>query len=149
MTKNGSAVADIVNIVERGDRAAERDRERPVARARNAKPSRARTRAAPGPPRAGRRRARSSERRDAHDGERDRIDREREPQQPGRAERAADQRAGREAERARRLHQAVGARGVGVARRRGHERELGRLADRDAEAEQRRRAAAAPTASRR
>ncbi len=78
------------------------------------------------------------ERGDADDDERERVDREREPQQPGRAERAAEQRAGGEAERADGLHQPVGARGVASAARRGrHERELRRLADGDAEPEQR------------
>ena len=76
------------------------------------------------------------QRRGGHDDERQRVQREGEPEQTGRAERAADERAGGEAERAGGFHQAVGPRGVGVRPGcRGDERELGRLADRDAEAE--------------
>ena len=77
------------------------------------------------------------EAREPDDHERQGVDGEREPQQSGGAEHAAEQRAGREAERAHRLHQPVGARDAVLAGCCGHERELSRLADRDAEAEQR------------
>ncbi len=73
-----------------------------------------------------------------HDDERQCVQREGQPQQTGCAERAADERAGGETERADGLHQPVGPRSVGVRSGCGRdERELGRLADRDAEAEDR------------
>ena len=88
MTKNGSAVTEIENSGERGDGAAEREREVALAREEDeavAGPDR-RVAAVPArtPPGAQR------ERRDADDRERERVEREREPQQPGGAERAAD-----------------------------------------------------------
>jgi len=134
VTKKGSAVADIENS-EGGDRAGERDRE--LALAEDERETLAGAHRRPGigglRPAARVERQRSG----GHDEEGTRVEGEREPQQVRRAERAADERARREADRADGLHQPVGPRGVRLGSgRRGDERELGGLGDGDAEAEQ-------------
>ena len=128
---------------EGGDRAAERDREGAVAREEDEAVAGADARRREA---TGRRRARSAQARERDGHERQRVDGQREPQLPGRAEHAAEQRAGGEAERAHALHQPVGAGDLGLTGRGGHERELRGLADRDGEAEQRDEHAAPPRA---
>ena len=99
-------------------------------------PSRARGARSSSPSSAGSRRTRRASAAQATDGEGERVDRHRQLQAPGRVEQSAEHRSEPEADVADRLHVAVRLLDPLVPGDRGHERELGRLGDREDDPEQ-------------